>query len=1364
MFLEPQLPIYSKRLFRPLWGRAEIQSTQPDRTLNAFLLRVSTCLFRPMGVRVLAVCLPGEAAAWSLGPVAGRGSQPWRPDTASLAETWAEYYGAMERLVALLMSLFAVALGLSCEAFDAALEGHRSSMRAILYHEVSPTATVTNPDVTAAVLQTVRAEVAHLQRQLQENAFALMRRLDDNEDIHFDYCYVAIPQACLDQDMNDQLESIVQHFNWLRTEALGSAAGDRSIAAGDRSEPPLMPSLECLSHAATSLWKGLQGSVGSFVENSYNSFIDIPARDLNSDMKTASPKHHVQYIASAARDCILDWFYSYIPGFWDDHVVQPGTDLPQRPEGSSDEDYMNLGLVPELERLDQRTSERIATLREMRAQNMDTAQKQRYFDMDEALWDTWADLDAHYKQLWYERGATATFWWNNNDITFPAYNQKIVDAQKVDLGWDRRDHRAYQRKWEAQEGCLLEMMPHVSFGLDRFCDVANWYKHPQVIGPGTAKDWGLPHHFDTISKDMCILMQTRGISVINNSAWTQTMDRTKVDGWHCQKTGLLQDTREKSLGPDRNSWITGYMDCTSETSWRERHARLCAAIYAGLYLLDPDLMKNGKGDARHLRLAEEMALNPEAQQWMDNHPMTTAESEDGDTVLQRETVARETSSKTAHCLHYEVLTPQRACYFSGVKKRTDDMDRCKTPRELALIDPDHPNAIVIFNVDPLLRRTMPDNVPENDPRRLINEQDIHVLKYADDLVGSRWFEGAYEWIALPPWRDCPYGTPLPDGYDFGRWEFSKFLNTILRHTSGVTNAYHDRRLNIDFSKTSTFRECAMNCWQRSQQEYYHRKKGKWEYRKTPTNEAVLACWEIERDNGDYIDLADYYCYMAIRMLQYHADGKSRTEVFAPIGSDLNPLTFPFGRILAIRSTGGQSEVHPYSTAHNMGWEELSIHDTPYLWHATELSSVRSITEGSPRSNPGIVKGFDKRDHKHGATRAEVFASAHPFTHSCGQNPYTTIPPYVFHSAKKQCEFQIDHQKCATAGITWSWVTTRFHHRHHGMRRHQWELYLDKIAAEQRETAAPRDTAVEEVSEGVEGLTLDPHDAAAAAAQMATEREAALAKSEAALLSSPTEMPVPTQDQSSPTEIPVPTDFPEESNDDGAAGNRSNGDTAPHVPEHADDDFLKKDDWSPENDVRNEIETMEDNAEKTLTYGPDQTDLPDYFKAFKKVHIVRRSGPQGDVNTKVKQTMEYIVVLNMDDIANTTMTFEFNCDAPWCHRFPEQCGHRAFTKYLFQCIGTFRYRTLAYGRRSWCAMAYLNLYQQAGDKFALIGIENAEIVQNHPGLAALRMGTENYVEDEFVNAAPHDGSSPRNQKASAVLTCASAWLTSSSLRP
>lgn len=77
------------------------------------------------------------AGAWSLGPVDGRGSMPWRPDTAALREVWAEYYAAMERLVAVLMRLFALALGLPAGAFDGALRGHRSSLRALLYPEVS---------------------------------------------------------------------------------------------------------------------------------------------------------------------------------------------------------------------------------------------------------------------------------------------------------------------------------------------------------------------------------------------------------------------------------------------------------------------------------------------------------------------------------------------------------------------------------------------------------------------------------------------------------------------------------------------------------------------------------------------------------------------------------------------------------------------------------------------------------------------------------------------------------------------------------------------------------------------------------------------------------------------------------------------------------------------------------------------------------------------------------------------------------------------------------------------------------------------------------------------------------------------------
>mmetsp|Transcript_86028 Transcript_86028/g.238319 ORF Transcript_86028/g.238319 Transcript_86028/m.238319 type:complete len:357 (-) Transcript_86028:99-1169(-) len=79
----------------------------------------------------------GRAAAWSLGPVEGRGSMPWQPDSEALSSTWAAYYSAMERLVASLMQLFALALGLPARAFRGALRGHRSSMRALLYSEVA---------------------------------------------------------------------------------------------------------------------------------------------------------------------------------------------------------------------------------------------------------------------------------------------------------------------------------------------------------------------------------------------------------------------------------------------------------------------------------------------------------------------------------------------------------------------------------------------------------------------------------------------------------------------------------------------------------------------------------------------------------------------------------------------------------------------------------------------------------------------------------------------------------------------------------------------------------------------------------------------------------------------------------------------------------------------------------------------------------------------------------------------------------------------------------------------------------------------------------------------------------------------------
>jgi len=92
-----------------------------------------------------------DAGDWSLGPVAGRCSMPWRPDLASLRTVWAEYYAAMERLVAAIMRVFALALGLPAGAFDSALRGHRSSLRALLYPEVSAS------DLAAAGGEVVRS-------------------------------------------------------------------------------------------------------------------------------------------------------------------------------------------------------------------------------------------------------------------------------------------------------------------------------------------------------------------------------------------------------------------------------------------------------------------------------------------------------------------------------------------------------------------------------------------------------------------------------------------------------------------------------------------------------------------------------------------------------------------------------------------------------------------------------------------------------------------------------------------------------------------------------------------------------------------------------------------------------------------------------------------------------------------------------------------------------------------------------------------------------------------------------------------------------------------------------------------------------
>eukprot|EP00746_Dinoflagellata_sp_MGD_P009787 gnl/MRDRNA2_/MRDRNA2_120020_c0_seq1.p1 gnl/MRDRNA2_/MRDRNA2_120020_c0~~gnl/MRDRNA2_/MRDRNA2_120020_c0_seq1.p1 ORF type:complete len:283 (-),score=54.17 gnl/MRDRNA2_/MRDRNA2_120020_c0_seq1:132-920(-) len=82
---------------------------------------------------------PGDSNAdgWFLGPMAGRGRMPWQMDSPKALDTWRRYYAAMESLVADLMRVFALALDLPSDTFDAALKGHRSPLRAVLYPEVS---------------------------------------------------------------------------------------------------------------------------------------------------------------------------------------------------------------------------------------------------------------------------------------------------------------------------------------------------------------------------------------------------------------------------------------------------------------------------------------------------------------------------------------------------------------------------------------------------------------------------------------------------------------------------------------------------------------------------------------------------------------------------------------------------------------------------------------------------------------------------------------------------------------------------------------------------------------------------------------------------------------------------------------------------------------------------------------------------------------------------------------------------------------------------------------------------------------------------------------------------------------------------
>lgn len=73
---------------------------------------------------------------WSLGPAADRGSLPWQLPQA-FQDIWLAYYALMERLCRGVLELLALSLDLPAKIFEAPLRGHASSMRALLYPEIS---------------------------------------------------------------------------------------------------------------------------------------------------------------------------------------------------------------------------------------------------------------------------------------------------------------------------------------------------------------------------------------------------------------------------------------------------------------------------------------------------------------------------------------------------------------------------------------------------------------------------------------------------------------------------------------------------------------------------------------------------------------------------------------------------------------------------------------------------------------------------------------------------------------------------------------------------------------------------------------------------------------------------------------------------------------------------------------------------------------------------------------------------------------------------------------------------------------------------------------------------------------------------
>lgn len=129
---------------RPLAEKSALVPDTRDGTRGYFPVQRET-LSRSRGV-------PGEAdekEAFSTGPLrdesstAGAffaGENRWPDKPAGFRDAWTDYYRAMEGLATDVMSLFAVALDLPADYFQAYFDRHESALRALNYPEISANA------------------------------------------------------------------------------------------------------------------------------------------------------------------------------------------------------------------------------------------------------------------------------------------------------------------------------------------------------------------------------------------------------------------------------------------------------------------------------------------------------------------------------------------------------------------------------------------------------------------------------------------------------------------------------------------------------------------------------------------------------------------------------------------------------------------------------------------------------------------------------------------------------------------------------------------------------------------------------------------------------------------------------------------------------------------------------------------------------------------------------------------------------------------------------------------------------------------------------------------------------------------------